>query len=230
MFFVLDENHNLIEAFDKEGVLSVLEQAIKDGSLSGIVADSAFVTKLKCCVSGQTNRIAFVTQAKYNELEAKGQTENGVYYYITDDDTLDGIDNRFKELDEKCLYQHKIDVSFSATQGQNAGLTKAIIVIYNNTPDVFTKRTLSTYLSQFGEKGYPVNGFTTDGANSSAKVYPLIKAYSYENSIELFFVYTDCVTAGDLSVQSSGKNLGHQVLSTEAEFNVIVDDIVTKLL
>lgn len=99
MFFVIDENNNKIEAYDKEGVLAVLAQAIKDGSLSGITADSAFINKIKCCVTGQTNRIAFVTQAKYNELETNGQTESGVYYYITDDDTLEGINEKLGEIE-----------------------------------------------------------------------------------------------------------------------------------
>lgn len=97
-FFVIDENHNLIEAYDKEGVLAVLAQAIADGSLSGITADSGFISKIKCCVSGQTNRIAFVTQAKYNELEKSGNLENGVYYYITDDTTAEDIEKTLTEL------------------------------------------------------------------------------------------------------------------------------------
>ena len=85
MFYVLDENHNLVEAYDKEGVLAVLAQAIADGSLSGIVADSAFVTQLKCCVGGATHKMAFVSQAKYNELEASGGLLENCMYYITDD-------------------------------------------------------------------------------------------------------------------------------------------------
>ncbi len=100
MHYVLDENNNKVEAYDKEGVLAVLEQAIANGSLASLVADAAFVTKLKCCVSGQTNRIAFVSQAKYNELKKAGTVENGVYYYITDDTTLEDINALLEELTE----------------------------------------------------------------------------------------------------------------------------------
>lgn len=100
-FFVIDENHNLIEAYDKEGVLAVLEQAIADGSLSGITADSGFISKLKCCVSNGTMRVAFVTQAKYNELQASGGLLADCIYYITDDTTVEDIDKKLAEQDEK---------------------------------------------------------------------------------------------------------------------------------
>jgi hypothetical protein len=92
MFYVLDENHNLIEAYDKEGVLAVLAQAIADGSLSGISEDAGFVSKIKCCVTGGTTKVAFVTQAKYNELKATDSIDNTCLYFITDDTTAEDID------------------------------------------------------------------------------------------------------------------------------------------
>lgn len=99
-FYVLDENNNKVEAFDKEGTLAVLQQAINDGTLENIVADAAFVSKLKCCVSGDTHNMAFVTQAKYNELvETNGLLEN-TYYWITDDSTCEDLDNILEELTE----------------------------------------------------------------------------------------------------------------------------------
>lgn len=100
MFFVIDENNNRIEAFDKEGVLAVLAQAIADGSLSGITADSAFVSKLKCCVTGGTNRVAFVTQAKYNELKASDSLLADCLYIVTDDTTAEDMDATLSELSE----------------------------------------------------------------------------------------------------------------------------------
>jgi hypothetical protein len=98
MFYVLDENHNLIEAYDKEGVLAVLAQAIADGSLSGISADAGFVSRLKCCVTGGTNQVAFVTQAKYNELKDGDSLVNNCLYIITDDTTTEDIDEILTEL------------------------------------------------------------------------------------------------------------------------------------
>lgn len=100
-FYVLDENNNKVEAFDKEGVLAVLAQAIADGSLENIVADAAFVSKLKCCVNGITNNVAFVTQNKYNQLDAAGQLVENTYYFITDDSTCDEIDNVLQGLNDR---------------------------------------------------------------------------------------------------------------------------------
>jgi hypothetical protein len=98
MFFVLDENHNLVEAYDKEGVLAVLAQAIADGSLSGISEDAGFVSKLKCCVTGGTTQVAFVTQAKYNELKATDSIDSTCLYYITDDTTAEDINTLLTRL------------------------------------------------------------------------------------------------------------------------------------
>lgn len=97
-FYVLDENNNKAEALDKEGILAVLQQAIADGTLENIVADSAFISKIKCCVSGITNNVAFVTQNKYNELESTGQIRENTYYYITDDTTCEDIDKVLQGL------------------------------------------------------------------------------------------------------------------------------------
>ena len=97
-YYVLDENNNKVEAFDKEGVLALLEKAIADGSLADIVENSAFVTKLKCCVGGVTYNIAFVTQAKYNELQAAGELKQNTYYFITDDSSPEALDSVIEEL------------------------------------------------------------------------------------------------------------------------------------
>lgn len=96
MYYVLDENNNKIEAYSKQEVLAVLAQAIADGSLDNITADSAFINKLKCCVGGDTFNIAFITQAKYNELAASNLLKENTYYYITDDETAENIDEALK--------------------------------------------------------------------------------------------------------------------------------------
>ena len=99
-FYVLDENNNKVEAFDKQGVLNVLNQAIKDGTLANIVSDSAFVSKLKCCVSGVANHVAFVSQAKYNELKAGGMLIANCYYFITDDTTAEDLEEQLNLANE----------------------------------------------------------------------------------------------------------------------------------
>lgn len=97
-FYVLDENNNKVEAYDKEGVLAVLEQAIENGSLEQITANSAFVTKLKCCVGGGTYKMAFITQEKYNELKTNSQLSSDTIYWITDDTTCEEINKALTSI------------------------------------------------------------------------------------------------------------------------------------
>lgn len=98
MFYVLDENNNKIEAFDKLGVLNAIETAIADGSLANLVADAAFVNKFKCCVSGQTNFMGFITQSKYNEMLASGEIPENSCLFITDDNETECFEEQFNEL------------------------------------------------------------------------------------------------------------------------------------
>ena len=100
MFYVLDENNNKVEAFDKQGVLALLSQAITEGKLDAITADSAFINKIKCCVSGGTFNIAFVTEAQYNALKAADQLVVNTYYYITDDTSYNDILDFIREENE----------------------------------------------------------------------------------------------------------------------------------
>lgn len=99
--YVLDDNNNKIEGLDKEGVLAVLAQTIQDGTLNDIVAEAAFVSKLKCCVGGDTYNFAFVTMAKYNELFTAGLLVGNTYYIITDDTTADDLDAFLEDLSNK---------------------------------------------------------------------------------------------------------------------------------
>lgn len=99
-YFVLDENNNRVEAYSKEEVLSVLAQAIADGSLSSITADAGFISKLKSYVDGGTFKIAFITQAKYNELVASNQLVSNCFYYITDDTTCEDIEASIETIND----------------------------------------------------------------------------------------------------------------------------------
>ena len=98
MNYVLDEKGNRVEGLSKEEMLAVLQQAIDDGSLAGIEKDSAFVSKLKCCVGGETFQVAFVTQAKYNELFKNNQLTDNTFYFITDDPTEENIEANIETL------------------------------------------------------------------------------------------------------------------------------------
>lgn len=97
-FYVLDDNKNLVEAYDKEDVLALLEQAIEDGSLEHITENSGFITKIKSAVDGQTHEISFVTQAKYNELKDAGSLVEGAYYFITDDTTAEDLETHMASI------------------------------------------------------------------------------------------------------------------------------------
>lgn len=98
MNYVLDGKGNRINGLSKEEVLSIIQQAIDKGDLSEIDKDSAFVSKLKCCVSGGTFSIAFTTQAKYNELKANNQLVVNCIYFITDDETEANIEASIESL------------------------------------------------------------------------------------------------------------------------------------
>lgn len=98
MNYVLDDNNNKIPAYSKEEVLAVINKAIADGTLADIVADAAFISQIKCCVSGDTHLFAFVTQAKYNELKENNQLVNNCYYIIIDDTTADDLDEQLETI------------------------------------------------------------------------------------------------------------------------------------
>lgn len=101
-FYVLDENNNKIEAFDKEGVLALLNQAIQEGTLANILADSAFISKIKCCVSGASNNIAFVSQTTYNQMKEEGLVRANTWYFITDDTTAEDLSHELEILNAWC--------------------------------------------------------------------------------------------------------------------------------
>lgn len=114
-YYVLDENNNKHEALDKEGVLALLRQAIENGDLTNVDADSAFVSKFKCCVSGTTNYIAFTTQATYNALKAADQLTPNCYYFIIDDDSATDINNKLEEIDKNLTALISKNLAISTT-------------------------------------------------------------------------------------------------------------------
>ena len=82
-----DNDKNKYEAYDKTEVLAVIQEAISSGELPEEI--NGLVLTFKNPVDNQGYKIAFCTQAKYNELEAGGQLEVNCLYYITDDSTFD---------------------------------------------------------------------------------------------------------------------------------------------
>ena len=202
-FYVLDENNNKSEAYDKEQLLSMLTQALQEGTLENIVADSAFVSKLKCCVAGVTYQIAFITQAKYNELLANNQTKENTYYFIIDDTTGEDIDkeleninnaikalsNRVTALETKQLNEKEfiIDTNnskpiFIVPKGQvigsaATGKITVLLEIYGDATKLASK-TVYIYAPTF------LNMAVTKHITTGAKTITLIKGGVYAEFLE----------------------------------------------
>ena len=98
-----DLDKNKYEAYTKQEVLEVIQEAISSGELPEEI--NGLVLTFKNPVDNEGYKIAFCTQAKYNELEQGGQLEVNCYYFITDDSTFDDwntiitdLQNDFEEL------------------------------------------------------------------------------------------------------------------------------------
>lgn len=99
-----DTDKNKFEAYDKTEVLAAIQEAISSGELPEEI--NGLVITLKNPIDNQGYKIAFCTQAKYNELEANEQLEVNCYYFITDDSTFDDwntiitdLQTRFNQLE-----------------------------------------------------------------------------------------------------------------------------------
>ena len=134
MYYVKDENGNKVEAFTKEEFLTFLQNAIENGSLAGIDAGSAIVSKLKCCVSGNTVKVAFVTQAKYNELKNAGLLESDCHYFKTD--SLNEVFASIEALSERLESLGFNEGTFTATKTGNGSLEFSEL---NNLENKITK-------------------------------------------------------------------------------------------
>lgn len=129
-YYLMDENHNLVEGYNKEQFLAFLEDAIEQGSLEGIEEDSAFVTKIKSQLNGTTHHIEFVTQAQYNQLEQDEELVANTYYFITDDNTAEDIEEDIEELQNQLPQINETltqltDVSLGSANDFTDALTKA---------------------------------------------------------------------------------------------------------
>ena len=123
-----DADKNKYEAYTKQEVLNVIQEAISSGQLPEEI--NGLVLTFKNPIDNQAYKIAFCTQAKYNELESGGNLEPNCVYYITDDTsyedittaidnlgnyilntaipTFSSLNNRVTALENKKLYQHTI--------------------------------------------------------------------------------------------------------------------------
>lgn len=137
MFYVLDEQNNKIEAFDKEGVLNAIETAIANGSLASLLADAGFISKLKCCVTGGTNKVAFVTQAKYNELGATDALLDNCLYIITDETTSEDINASLIEIAKYINGEERVPKAKEALVADNYTRVYSVNMAYVESVDSY---------------------------------------------------------------------------------------------
>ena len=91
-----DADKNKYEAYTKQEVLNVIQEAISSGELPDEI--NGLVITLKNPIDNHGYKIAFCTQAKYNELESSGQLEGNCYYFITDDSSYEDLTNAIEDL------------------------------------------------------------------------------------------------------------------------------------
>ena len=89
--YIHDEKNNRIECMSKEEIYALLAAAIQSGELPSVDEDTAFVTMFKSIVDGKTYKMAFCTQAQYNELKDNNELVADAYYIITDDTSYNDL-------------------------------------------------------------------------------------------------------------------------------------------
>lgn len=115
-YYVRDNNNNLIEGLSKEEIYALLDEAIRTGQLPSVDDDTAFVTKLKCSVTGVASSVAFITEAKYNELMTGGLLKPNTLYFITDDTTEDTLENAIAQAKQEAILESKTYADTKLTQ------------------------------------------------------------------------------------------------------------------
>ena len=183
--YVVDKNKNLVEGLSKEETYDLLAEAIKNGTLPDINTDNAFITQIKDSVTGYSHKVAFVTQAKYNELKNAGSLISNCLYYIVDDSTEVDIENAINQAKEEAI----ASANTTTAEGLAKKLDKGEWVEYpfNYVKDTNIAVSISpldygTYIAEILEKATNnskdsttlslgvFNIYNSDGVGSTAKV------------------------------------------------------------
>lgn len=131
-YYVLDANKNLKEALDKEGVYAVLEQAIEDGDLEHVAADSAFVSKIKDLNGGQDFKVWIGTTAEYNAIQEKTQN---TLYLLTDDE----LEQELSDIEDN------VTTLFNEVENIEAYIPKKIVQVVNINENSYQLGTSLTF-------------------------------------------------------------------------------------
>ena len=136
-YYVRDNNNNLIEGLSKEEIYALLDEAIRTGQLPSVDDETAFVTKLKCSVTGVASSVAFITEAKYNELRTGGLLKANTLYFITDDTTEDTLENAIAQAKQEAVNEAKVGMATLPEAYQN---TNNFNVVEFASTSFFTSR------------------------------------------------------------------------------------------
>ncbi len=156
-YYILDHNNNKIEVTDQ--VLTAL------------------VEQIKCCVSGTPYKLAFVTQAKYNELEAAGLVQANTIYEIIDDTTADDLDEQLKEN------KRKLEEHTNKLNGINGGWA------FIGNVD---KQTIGSL---------EIDGFDFFNINSTGLYLVQVKGYHLTSS-DIYYIYNILISVESLEVET----------------------------
>jgi hypothetical protein len=158
-----DADKNKYEALSKAEVIALLQQVIESGQLPEGELEG-LVISLRNPIDNLDYKIAFCSQAKYNELKAAEQLEANCYYIITDDTSYEDLDESLKEIKEqiasldqdrqdiqdlkqdvtslknKKLYAHYMSIKGTGTDIYNQGTTSIDVkcIYFNNSSDEIT--------------------------------------------------------------------------------------------
>ena len=154
--YVLDENNNKIEV-TTEVLTAIVQQVV-------------------CCESGTPHSMAFVTQAKYNQLETTNALVTNCVYFITDDTTAYDIN---KQLADLTINLNKIIDGTQAIQSA-ANITAsirgvALTNIFEANVNQFSGQIIELYpkVKEATKANLlnPTKATTTMAANGSINVY-----------------------------------------------------------
>ena len=184
-----DVDKNKYEAYDKAEVLALIQEMAESGELPEEV--NGLVITLKNYIDNQAYKIAFCTQAKYNELEAAGSLETNCYYFITDDTSYDDIISTLNNL--------------------NGGLNEATDDIDDINEDI------TTINQRLDDLGFEEGSFTFTNASSTTASTNSIKKQGKRCIANLGVTFTATSSTIYISVPSAFKpksNTGIVILTT----------------
>ncbi len=176
-----DNDKNKYEALSKAEVIALLQQVVESGELPENILEGISLT-LRNPIDNQDYKIAFCTQAKYNELKAAGQIIPNCLYYIIDDNSYEDInislENIRKEqknindtLEDKHLYMHSIEIIGPDITIGSTYSCRVYLTLYCKEKSKFL--TISDLVNALDKFSVSANGYVMDSQVPN-DTYPVI--------------------------------------------------------